>query len=255
MNIISIINNKGGVGKTTITQNLGVCMAKNGYKTAIIDFDAQANLSYAIKHIPNKDLGTLLLKKEPITIDDFSTTQYENLYLLPNNKDINSTLFGRMNPTDQLFVLKNILKDLNTFDFIFIDTAPNLDTPTFNAMIVSNHLLIPVEYDIFSAIGLAVLYDNINSAKQVNVNLNVLGVITTQVHEGRRINKDMQAPLIKHFGNIVFKTAIRTNEKFKRAQAEQTDIFSYENSFTEKRGSEDIENLSKELLKKLKKFN
>jgi cellulose biosynthesis protein BcsQ len=68
MNIISIINNKGGVGKTTITQNLGVCMAKNGYKTAVIDFDAQANLSYSIKHTLNKDLGSLLLKKTPITI-------------------------------------------------------------------------------------------------------------------------------------------------------------------------------------------
>ncbi len=255
MNIISIINNKGGVGKTTITQNLGVCMAKNGYKTALIDFDAQANLSYCIKHNPKKDLGTLLINKVPITIDDFSTTSYENLYLLPNNKDINSTLFGRMIPTDQLFLLKNILKGLNTFDFIFIDTAPNLDTPTFNAMIVSNHILIPVEFDIFSAIGLAVLYENINSAKQVNPNINVLGVITSQVYEGRKINKEMQEPLIKHFGDIVFKSTIRTNEKFKRAQAEQTDIFNYESSSTEKRGSEDIEKLTKELLKKLKKLN
>lgn len=255
MNIISIINNKGGVGKTTITQNLAICMARKGHKTAVIDFDAQANLSFAIKHEPKTDLGTLLMRKLPIGVDDFSPTAYKNLFILPNNKDINSALFGRMNPTDQLFVLKNILKGLDYFDFIFIDTAPNLDTPTFNAMIASNHVLIPVEYDIFSAIGLAVLYDNINSAKQVNANLNVLGVITTQVHEGRKINKEMKAPLIKHFGDIVFKTAIRTNEKFKRAQAEQTDIFTYESALGEKRGSEDIENVSKELLKRLKKLN
>ena len=255
MNIISIINNKGGVGKTTITQNLGVCMAKNGYKTAVIDFDAQANLSYSIKHTLNKDLGSLLLNKAPLTIEDFSTTEYKNLYILPNDKDINSALFGRMNPADQLFALKNILKDLNTFDFIFIDTAPNLDTPTFNALIASNHVLIPVEYDIFSAIGIAVLYDNINSAKQVNADLNVLGVITTKVHKGRKINKDMQAPLIKHFKDVVFKTAIRTNEKFKQAQAEQTDIFTFESSFSEKRGSEDMEDFSKELIKRLKKSN
>lgn len=255
MNVISIINNKGGVGKTTITQNISICMAKNGYKTAIIDFDAQANLTYAIKHTPKRDLGALLSDKQPITIEDFSETEYENLYILPNKKDINSTLFNRMNPTDQLFVLKNILKDLNSFDFIFIDTAPNLDMPTFNAMIVSNHVLIPVEFDIFSAIGLAVLYENINSAKQVNADLNVLGVITTQVHEGRKINKEMQPSLIKHFGDVVFKSAIRTNEKFKQAQAEQTDIFSYENSFSEKKGSEDIENLCKEMLNRLKKFN
>jgi chromosome partitioning protein len=255
MNVISIINNKGGVGKTTITQNISICMAKNGYKTAVIDFDAQANLSYAIKHTQKRDLGALLSDKKPITFEDFSETEYENLYILPNIKDINSNLFSRMNPTDQLFVLKAILKDLDSFDFIFIDTAPNLDMPTFNAMIVSQYVLIPVEYDIFSAIGLAVLYENINSAKQVNADLNVLGVITTQVHEGRKINKEMQAPLIKHFGDVVFKSAIRTNEKFKQAQAEQTDIFSYESNLSEKRGSEDIENLCKEMLKRLKNFN
>jgi chromosome partitioning protein len=255
MNIISIINNKGGVGKTTITQNLGVCMARKGYQTAVIDFDAQANLSYSIKHDLNKDLGSLLLKKTPITIEDFSTTEYKNLYILPNEKDINGALFGRMNPADQLFALKNILKDLNTFDFIFIDTAPNLDTPTFNALIACNHVLIPVEYDIFSAIGIAVLYDNINSAKQVNPNLKILGVITTKVHKGRKINKEMQVPLIKHFRDVVFKTVIRTNEKFKQAQAEQTDIFNFESSFSEKRGSEDMEDFSKELVERLKKCN
>ena len=71
------------------------------------------------------------------------------------------------------------------------------------------------------------LYDNINSAKQVNADLNVLGVITTKVHKGRKINNEMQAPLIKHFKEVVFETSIRTNEKFKQAQAEQTDIFTF----------------------------
>ena len=255
MNIISVINNKGGVGKTTITQNLGISLAKKGYRVGLIDFDAQANLGYAIKHKLNKDLGTLLIEKKQISISDFSLTEYKNLFILPNNKDINSALFGRMNPTEQLFVLKNMLKSLNTLDFIFIDTAPNLDIPTFNALIASNYVLIPVEYDIFSAIGLAVLYDNINSAKEVNQTIEVLGVITTQVHEGRKINKEMQVPLNKHFGNVLFKTAIRTNEKFKQAQAEQMDIFTFEKNFSEKRGSEDMDNLSKELLKRLEKFN
>jgi len=255
MQIISIINNKGGVGKTTITQNLGVCMARKGYKTAVIDFDAQANLSFAIQHTPNKDLKTLLLAKTPLGFKDFSPTVYENLSILPNNKDINSALFNALNPAEQIFILKDILKNLNHFDFVFIDTAPNLDIPTFNAMIASKYVLIPVEYDIFSAVGLSVLYENITSAKRANENLMVLGVLTTQVHEGRKINKEMRHPLIKHFGDVLLKTVIRTNEKFKQAQAEQTDIFTYESDFLEKRGSEDIDNLSKELLKRLKTLN
>ena len=251
MNIISIINNKGGVGKTTITQSLSICMAKKGYKTAAIDLDAQGNLSFAIKHELKKDLASLLLEKKPISIDDFSNTVYKNLYILPNSRDVNSTLFGRMNPAEQFFSLRNILKGINDFDFIFIDTAPNLDIPTFNAMVASNYIIVPVEYDIFSAIGMSVLYENISSARQINEKLQILGIITTQVHEGRKINKEMQAPLVKHFGKVLFNTAIRTNEKFKQAQAEQTDIFTYESNLTEKRGSDDINKLSKEILKKL----
>ena len=110
MNIISIINNKGGVGKTTITQNLGVCMAKNGYKTAVIDFDAQANLTYAIKHKLKYDLGTLLMNKKPISIKDFQQLNMKNYFYYQIIRILIVPYLEEVNPTDQLFVLKNIFK-------------------------------------------------------------------------------------------------------------------------------------------------
>ncbi len=254
MKIISIVNNKGGVGKTTITQNIGVSLAKQGLKTALIDFDAQANLSFSIKHTPNLDLKTLLLKRKPVSIREFSKTEYENLYLLPNKKDVNSSTFNNFNHGEQPFVFSDILKELKDFDYILIDTAPALDVPTFNAMIASDFVIVPVEYDIYSAIGLTVLHENITSAKRMNPNLDILGILPVQVDERMKINKAMQEPLEKNFGNKVFKNTIRTNVKFKQAQAEQKDIFSFEKNKGESRGSTDIENLTLEILNRIKSY-
>lgn len=249
MNIISIVNNKGGVGKTTILQNLSICLAEKGYVTGVIDFDAQANLSLCIKHEPQDDLVSLLNKKKPISIQNFSKTDYENLLILPNKKDVSSELFNHPDPIKKLFILKDLLNGLDKFDFVFIDTAPTLDIPTYNAMVTSNYILIPMEYDFFSAVGLSVLYDYIISARSLNKDLKILGVLINKVHEGQKINKEVQAPLISNFGDVVLKTVIRTNVKFKQAQLEQKDIFSFEEKKSDKRGSDDIEKLCKEILK------
>jgi len=251
MKIISIINNKGGVGKTTITQNLGIWFAKEGYKVALVDFDAQANLSFSIPHTPNLDLTTLLLKKQPISRAEFCETIYPNLFLLPNNKDINSSIFNNFTHGDQPFVFKDILKNTQDFDFIFIDTAPALDIPTFNALVASDFVLIPVEYDIYSAIGLSVLYDNIRSAQRINHTLDILGILPTQVHPQAKMNKEMQEPLEKNFKDQVFKNFVRTNVKFKQAQVERTDIFTYEKGKGEDRGSQDIAQIGTEILARL----
>jgi chromosome partitioning protein len=249
MNIISIVNNKGGVGKTTILQNLGICLARKGYLTGVVDFDAQANLSLAIKHELQDDLVSLLNKKKPINLENFSKTNYDNLLILPNKKDVSSELFNNPDPIKKLFVLKDALSGVKNFDFLFIDTAPTLDIPTYNAMVASNYILIPMEYDFFSAVGLSVLYDYIISARTLNKDLKILGVLINKVHEGQKINKEVQAPLVSNFGDVVLKTVIRTNVKFKQSQMEQNDIFSFEAKKSDKRGSEDIEKLCKEILK------
>lgn len=139
MNIISIVNNKGGVGKTTILQNLSICLARKGYLTGVIDFDAQANLSLSIKHELQDDLVSLLNKKKPIKLENFSKTNYDKLLILPNKKDVSSELFNNPDPIKKLFVLKDALSGVKDFDFLFIDTAPTLDVPTYNSMVASNY--------------------------------------------------------------------------------------------------------------------
>lgn len=252
MKVISIVNNKGGVGKTTTTQNLGVALSKFGKKVAIVDFDPQANLSFSIKHKPNLDLGALLRNRQPVSIREFSETEYENLYLLPNKKDINSGLFNAFKTGDQMFAFKDVISELQDFDIMLVDTAPELEIPTFNTLVASDYVLIPVEYEIFSAMGVQALIENIESIRRINTELELLGIVATKVFEGRKLNKEMEKPLRDAFGNKVFNTYIRTNEKFKQAQAENTDIFTYEgDSHIVGKGSEDFRNLATELLTRI----
>ena len=255
MHIISVINNKGGVGKTTLVQNLGVWLASQGYTTVLVDFDSQANLSFSIPHTPNLDLATLILQKQPISLTEFCKTEYPNLWLLPNKQDINSNIFNQFPAGDQPFAFQDIIKNLKDVDFMLIDTAPSLDVPTFNTLIASDYVLSPVEYDIYSAMGLSVLQDNIRSAQRLNQNLQVLGILPTQVHPQAKLNKKMSEPLKNRFADQVFKTVVRTNVKFKQAQVEKTDIFAYEKSRNEDRGSSDIQAIGQEVIARIQKLS
>lgn len=252
MYIISIINNKGGVGKTTSAHNLAIALTREGYKIGLIDLDSQANLSFAIPHTPKKDLRTFMLEKhsKPITLDDFSTTQNPNLFLLPNNKDINSSLFSSVKQYEQLNLLKKVLQGFDALDFVIVDTPPTLDLATINAMIGSTHVLIPVQYEIFSTAGLVTLMENIQEAKEnVNPGLQILGIFVTRVNNRQLLNQYLKDVLEVNFKKDVLKTVVRTNTRLTQAQADKKDIF----EFGDKNGIEDYTSLAKEVLKKLKK--
>jgi chromosome partitioning protein len=248
MKILSVVNNKGGVGKTTLVQNLGAYLAKKGHRTLLVDFDAQANLSFSIPHVAQKDLTASLVARQPLSTADLSSTYLDNLFLLPNNKDVNSSTFNKFNPAEQAFIFSDIIKNLENIDFVIVDTAPALDIPTFNAMIASDYVIIPVEYDIYSAIGLTVLYENIHSAKRLNSKLELLGIIPVQVDERLKINRAMETPMKKNFKEQVFKSIIRTNSKFRQAQSSQKDILTFEAETGGFKGTEDVTNFANEIL-------
>jgi chromosome partitioning protein len=252
MHIISIINNKGGVGKTTSAHNLAVALTREGYKVGLVDLDSQANLSFAIPHTPKKDLRSLMVEKrtEPLKLEDFSTTQNPNLFLLPNNKDINSSLFNSVKQYEQMNLLKRVLQGFEALDFVIVDTPPTLDLATINAMIASTHILIPVQYEIFSTAGLITLMENIQEAKEnVNPNLQVLGIFVTRVDNRQLLNEYLKEVLETNFKQDVLETVVRTNTRLTQAQADKKDIF----EFGDKNGVEDYTSLAKEILKKLKK--
>lgn len=248
MKIISIINNKGGVGKTTIVQNLGVSLAKKGYKVGLIDFDPQANLSSVFRVEPLSDLRSVLSEDKKITTESFSSTYLENLYILPNFKDVNVRMFGIL---PKFFDDKRILKDKLgeiDFDFLIIDTPPNLELQTINSLVVSDYVLIPIKYDIFSLDGLMTVKEYIEQVKNhINEKLEVVGIIPTHVDERESINDAIKTQIENLFGNKFLKSSIRINTKFKHAQIQKKDIY----SITDFKSMSDFEKLTKELLTKI----
>ena len=259
MKIISIINNKGGVGKTTLAQNLSVSLARKGKKVGLIDFDPQANLSSVFNYGNGEgsDLVEALLSIEKITNKTFSSTYQENLFILPNHKDITSKLFDRVDIFVQTTILKNRL-NLNSldFDYIFIDTPPNLELQTLNAMTASTHILIPVAYERFGIDGITSVRAYFQKAKEtVNPQLEILGVVATNVDQRLNMTKEKKEILESMLGKYFMKTEIRTSSKYREAQDVGKDIYAHGfgiNYFSTKKCLEDFDNLTAEIINKLK---
>jgi chromosome partitioning protein len=246
MEVLSVINNKGGVGKTTTAHNFAVGLVREGYKVGLIDLDSQANLSLSVKHTKSKDLRTLLLEKKPLQLSDFSKTYKDNLYLIYNNKDITSSLFNQVKQFEQLHLLSQLIQSFKELDFLIIDTPPTLDYATLNAMVVSTKTLIPVQYDIYSATGLTTLVENIEDAKKaVNPNLSIIGILVTRVDNRQVLNSYMKEAFEHHYKELMFETIIRTNSRLTQAQANHQDIFDY----GDLKGIEDYTSLTKEVLR------
>jgi chromosome partitioning protein len=259
MKIISIINNKGGVGKTTLTQNLAVSLARKGNKVGLIDFDPQANLSSVFDYGAGDgtDLVEALLSLNKITNKSFNTTYQENLFILPNQKDITSKLFDRVDIFVQTTILKNKLDNENLdFDYIFIDTPPNLELQTLNAMTASSHILIPVAYERFGVDGIKSVKAYFQKAKEtVNPELEILGVVATNVDQRLNMTKEKKEILESMLGKYFLKTEIRTSSKYREAQDVGKDIYTHGsglNYFSTKKCLEDFDNLTNEIITKLK---
>jgi chromosome partitioning protein len=250
MKVISIVNNKGGVGKTTTTHNLGVAIAKQGYQVALIDFDAQANLSFALQHEPKKYLEDIIQSGGKLTKEDFSSTNVEGLYLLPNRNQITSSTFEGMNPLKKVNFLKTALTTLKDIDFVLIDTPPDLDIEVFASLGASSHVLIVIEYAPFALLGITKLLENVEDVKTsgINPDLEILGVLATKVDQRMSLNQDIESSLQETFKKKILKSKIRTSSKFDQAQSDRQNIF----DFGDPKGSEDYQNLALEILAKLK---
>lgn len=249
--IISIINNKGGVGKTTTVQNLAVALTRKGYKVGLIDFDSQANLSSVFKLDKTiLDLRSALSTKTLLTLDKWSPTKVENLWIIPNNRDVTSKVFEQFDDFEKSLIFKKIINlDNLGLDFVLVDTPPNLEIQTFNAMIGSTHVLIPTSLKIFSLSGLNTVIAKLGSIQEaLKQEIKLLGVLVTQVDERLSTNQIAKELLENNFGNDVLLTSyVRTSAAYEQSQLRQMDIFQY----GEKKCVDDYNKVAEELLNKL----
>lgn len=233
--IISIANQKGGVGKTTTSVNLAACLAAAGKKVLLLDLDPQGNATSGIGF--NKDelsptvYEMLIQKATPLeTIRQHPFIN--NLYLIPSNIE----LVGAHNDLHQnqkkYFRLKHALQELrnkNSFDYILIDCPPSLGVLTINALIASHDLLIPIQSEYYAMEGVSLMVKTLQKIRQkANTSLNLFGVVLTMYDVRTNLSRQVEEEIRKHFSDRVFKTVIPRSIRLGEAPSHGMPIILYE---------------------------
>ena len=248
--IYSIINQKGGVGKTTTTINLGTAMAACGANVLIIDMDPQGNLSTGMgveKVKREKGIYNILIDNLSIN-DAVIKTEIPNLNLIPSNDDLLGIDIELSNESDRVMRLKKALEDLNSYDYILLDCPPSLSLLTLNALVASTGALVPLQAEFYALEGLSQLLKTIEGIKNsVNHDLMLEGVIITMFDGRNNLSNQVEQDVRSYLGTEVFTTKIPRNIRLSEAPSHGLPALIYDHKCS---GSAAYINLAREVLNK-----
>jgi len=250
--IITVANQKGGVGKTTTAINLSAAVANKGFKTLLIDLDPQANssMSYVDVRQITKSMYDVMVSEEVPFEDVIVPTQVPHLSLAPSRialAKLESKLIGEL---DGPFRLKDKMKDVGSkFDYVFIDTPPTLGMITVNALVASTHVLVPIQSSYFALEGTDDLLETIEKIKaRPNPNLQLLGVVITMHDRRTTLAKDIHEQIGNVFGDRLFNTIITKSIRLEESPAYKESIFTFAPKSS---GAMEYYSLSEEILSRV----
>lgn len=247
--VIAMVNQKGGVGKTTSTINLAAALAEYGRRVLVVDFDPQGALSAGLGINPHElDLTVynVLMDRKVDIRDAIHKTGVENLDLLPANIDLSAAEVQLVNEVAREQVLDRALKKVeDDYDVVLIDCQPSLGLLTVNALTAAHGVIIPLICEFFALRAVALLVETIDKVQdRLNPRLQVDGVLAT-MYDARTLHSRGDLRLVEAFGDKVFETVIKRSIKFADATVAAEPITSYAGNHI---GADAYRNLAKELI-------
>ncbi|MEO5572340.1 MAG: AAA family ATPase [Bacteroidia bacterium] len=251
--IISIANQKGGVGKTTTAINLAASLAVLEYKTLLVDADPQANSTSGVGFDP-REIKTSIYECMINAISPkkiILPTRTPNLYLLPSHIDLVGAEIEMINLPNREYKAKHVLEKIkDDFDFIIIDCSPSLGLLTVNALTSANSVIIPVQCEYFALEGLGKLLNTIKIVQtRLNPDLEIEGILLTMYDTRLRLSNQVVDEVKTHFQQIVFNTIIQRNTKLGEAPSFGETIIMHD---AMSKGAINYLNLAREILQKNK---
>lgn len=248
--VIAMCNQKGGVGKTTTTINLGAALVETGRSVLLVDFDPQGSLSVGLgvnPHTLELSIYNLLLQRHVSVDDVIRPTTIDGLDILPSNIDLAAAEVQLVSEVAREQTLSRVLGAVrDRYDVILIDCAPSLGLLTINALTASDKVIMPLECEFFALRGIALLTDTIEKVQErLNPHLEILGILGTMYDARTLHSREVLDRVVQAFGDVVFHTVIRRTIKFPETTVAGEPITTYAPSSA---GADAYRNLAKEVL-------
>jgi chromosome partitioning protein len=237
--VIAVANQKGGVGKTTTTANLGAALALRGCRVLLVDLDPQGNLTSAFgleKDVQQTVAESLLDRRVPLPVVSVPNGATSGLSVVAKHLSVVPAAVGLASAEAQLMnklgrelrLRDQLLSVSERYDFIMIDTPPSLGVLTINALVAATKVIIPTEARFFSLQGLQMLEESIEEILYLNPRLEVLGILLSKMDRRLKEERQVAEYLRQRWGVRVFGTEVSTNSKILEAGSAGTSVFHYQ---------------------------
>ncbi|WP_097028261.1 ParA family protein [Clostridium peptidivorans] len=255
MKVITVFNQKGGVGKTTTNINLCSYLAMEGYKVLSIDIDPQGNTTSGLGFDKRKIKTSIY----DVITDDTSIEEamvkcefVDNFYIVPSTMSLAGAEVEIIDKVNREKILREKIKDIEgKFDFVFIDCPPSLGFLTINALTASNSVLIPIQCEFYALEGVGQLVNTIQLVKKsLNPNIDIEGVVLSMFDSRTNLSNEVVSEVKKYFKNKVYSTTIPRNIRLAESPSFGLPIMLYDNKC---KGAEAYEKLAKEFLERQEK--